>query len=293
MNGAGSGERPAFDAVIKKILPTIEISRPHNMVAAGACVLSAYHLSGGRGLGPVFWPVLFTALVTGLGNLVNDFFDSGIDRVNKPRRPIPSGRLSAPDALRVYLWGTVLVTAGMAALLPGRIFALALVWEALLFVYAARVKRMALAGNIVIAAVCASAFMVGALVTGEYGALAFPAAFAFVLVMGRELIKGAEDVEGDRLAGARTLAVRYGAARSAKWGAMLLFVCAAAAPLPALAGYFGRTYGLLAAFLVTPGVLAAAVLVLESPGRRAFNRASWVLKVEMFVGIVVMGFGFA
>ena len=67
----------------------------------------------------------------GLGNLVNDYFDTGIDRVNKPRRPIPSGRLSARDARRVYLWGTVLVTAAMGALLPGRVFALALVWEAL------------------------------------------------------------------------------------------------------------------------------------------------------------------
>ena len=32
-------------------------------------------------------------------------------------------------------------------------------------------------------------------------------------------------------------------------------------------------------------------LVLRSPEKRAFNRASWILKVEMFVGIVVMGFG--
>jgi geranylgeranylglycerol-phosphate geranylgeranyltransferase len=278
-------------AVIKRLLSTIEIARPHNMVAAGACVVSAYHLSGGRGVGPVLWPVVFTALVAGLGNLVNDVFDTGIDRVNKPRRPIPSGRLSARHVFRVYLWGTLLVTAAMGALLPDRIFALALAWEALLFFYAARIKRSPLLGNVVIAAVCASAFMVGALVTGRYGVLVFPAAFAFVLVMGRELVKGAEDVEGDRLAGARTLAVRYGATRAAKWGAMLLFVCAAAAPVPAVAGYFGRTYGLLSVFLVTPGILAAAVLVLKSPGKTAFNRASWILKIEMFLGIIVMGFG--
>jgi geranylgeranylglycerol-phosphate geranylgeranyltransferase len=277
--------------VIKKILSTVEIARPHNMAAAAACVYSAYYLSGGRGVGPALWPVVFTALVAGLGNLVNDYFDTGIDRVNKPRRPIPSGRLSARDARRVYLWGTVLVTAAMGALLPGRVFALALFWEALLFFYAARMKRTPLWGNMVIAGVCASAFMVGGLITGRYGVLAFPAAFAFVLVVARELVKGAEDVEGDSLAGARTLAVRFGAERSARWGAMLLCACAAAAPVPALAGFFGRMYGLLALLLVTPGILAAAVLVLRRPGRTAFNRASWILKIEMFAGIVVMGFG--
>lgn len=291
MNGADVRAEPGRNAVIKRLLSTVEIARPHNMVAAGACVYSAYFLSGGRGIGPAFWPAVFTALVAGLGNLVNDVFDTGIDRVNKPRRPIPSGRLSAPHVLRVYLWGTALVTAAMGALLPGRVFALALAWEALLFFYAARIKRTPLLGNVVIAAVCASAFLVGALVTGRYGVLVFPAAFAFILVMGRELVKGAEDVEGDRLAGARTLAVRYGAARSAKWGAMLLLVCAASAPVPAVAGYFGRTYGLLAALFVTPGILAAAALVLKSPERRAFNRASWILKIEMFLGIIVMGFG--
>ena len=290
MSGAHSGTEPGRDAVTKKILSTLEIARPHNMVAAGACVVSAYHLSGGRGIAPAFWPVVFTALVAGLGNLVNDVFDTAIDRVNKPRRPIPSGRVSARHVFRVYLWGTVLVTAAMWALLPGRVFALAVMWEALLFWYAAQVKRMPLAGNILIAAVCASAFMVSALVTGGFRVLVFPACFAFVLVMARELVKGAEDVEGDRLAGASTLAVRYGAARSSKWGAILLFVCVAAAPVPALAGHFGRAYGLLAEFLVTPGILAAAYLVLKFPEKTAFNRASWILKIEMFIGIVIMGF---
>jgi geranylgeranylglycerol-phosphate geranylgeranyltransferase len=263
------------------------------MVATGACVYTAFHLSGGRGIGPAVWPVVFTALVAGLGNLVNDVFDTGIDRVNKPRRPIPSGRLSTKHVLRVYAWGTVLVTIVMFFLLPGRVFALMAVWEALLFLYAARFKRTPLVGNVVIAAVCASAFMVGALITGAYAVLVFPACFAFALVMGRELVKGAEDVEGDGLAGARTLAVRFGPARAAQWGAMTLLACVLAVPVPTLVGYFGRAYGVLAELLVVPGVLAAACLVLRSPGKKAFNRASWILKIEMIAGIVVMGFALA
>jgi geranylgeranylglycerol-phosphate geranylgeranyltransferase len=279
--------------VIKRILSTLEIARPHNMVAAGACVYSAFYLSGGRGISPVVWPVVFTALVAGLGNLVNDAFDTGIDRVNKPRRPIPSGRLSTGDVFRVYAWGTLLVTAGMCLLLPWRIFALALSWEALLFLYAARAKRMPLVGNVVIAAVCASAFLAGGLITGVYAVLLFPAGFAFALVMARELIKGAEDVEGDGLAGAKTLAVRFGAERVARWGALTLLLCALGAPVPALTGHFGRLYGVLAELCVVPGVLAAAAVVLSSPGKKTFNRASWLLKIEMFAGIVVMGFGTA
>ncbi len=167
VNGADVRAEPGRNAVIKRLLSTVEIVRPHNMVAAGACVYSAYFLSGGREIGPAFWPVVFTALVAGLGNLVNDVFDTG----HRPReQAAPPDSLADGSRLRTFsastLWGTVLVTAAMVGASAGRVFALTLAWEALLFFYAARVKRTPLVGNVVIAAVCASAFLVGALVTG-------------------------------------------------------------------------------------------------------------------------------
>ncbi len=261
------------------------------MVAAGACVCSGYYLSGGRSIGSVVWPVVCAGFVAGLGNLVNDYFDADIDRVNKPRRPVPSGRLSRRYVGWVYGVGTVVLTGLMIAALAAPILALMAVWEILLFFYASTAKRVALLGNILISAICASAFAVGTVITGVDDVVLYPVCFAFVFVMGRELIKGAEDVEGDRMAGAKTLAVRFGAARTANWGAMLLFLCTAAAPGPALMGYFGRGYGVLVELLVVPGMLAAAYLVLRSPCREIFHRASWILKVEMLVGIAVMGLG--
>jgi geranylgeranylglycerol-phosphate geranylgeranyltransferase len=276
---------------MRRLLATLEILRPHNMIAAGACVGASYYLCGGRDLGPVVWPALFTAIVTGLGNLVNDFFDADIDRVNKPHRPIPSGRLSRDYVIRVYETGTVLVTLLMIIALPPAILALMAAWEVLLFVYAIKAKRVALVGNVLIAAICASAFLVGAMVTGALGTVAFPLFFAFVFVLAREFVKGAEDVEGDRTAGAQTLAVRCGAARTAQWGAMILFVGALAAPVPALVRYFGGTYGVLMELLVVPGMISAAYLVLGSPHKAVFGRVSWLLKIEMLAGIVVMGLG--
>jgi hypothetical protein len=58
-----------------------------------------------------------------------------------------------------------------------------------------------------------------------------------------------------------------------------------------LTRYFGRTYGVLAELLMVPGILVAAYLVLRYPGRTTFNRASWILKIEMFVGLIVLGLG--
>ena len=193
--------------------------------------------------------------------------------------------------IRVYAAGTALVTVLMVAALSPAVFALMAAWEALLFAYAIKVKRVALLGNVLIAAVCASAFLVGAMVTGSLGLVAFPAFFAFVFVLGREFVKGAEDVDGDRTAGAKTLAVRCGAERTAGWGAAILFAGTLSAPIPALVRFFGGTYGILVQTLVVPGMLAAAYFVLASPRKVVFGRVSWLLKIEMLLGIVVMGLG--
>lgn len=261
------------------------------MAAAGAGVYAGYYLCGGRDVEAAVWSVVCAALVAGFGNLVNDCFDADIDRVNKPRRPIPSGRLSRRYVAWVYGAGTAALSGVMAVVLPAPVLVLMIAWEALLFFYAASAKRIALLGNILISSVCASAFVAGAILAGGHGRVIFPVFFAFAFVLARELVKSAEDVEGDRMAGARTLAVRWGAARTAQWGAMLLCACAAAAPVPALAGHFSRLYALLMVFLVVPGMLAAAYMVLKSPRRGVLHRAAWVLKVGMLAGIVVVGLG--
>ncbi len=261
------------------------------MVAAGICVYAGYRLSGGVGIGPAAWAVALTAVVAGLGNMINDYFDAAIDRVNKPHRPIPSGRLSRRYVREAYAAGTAAATVLMPFVLPTGLFVFMAVWEGLLFFYAAKGKRMLLIGNVLVGAVCASAFVVGAAVAGAWSAVAFPFCFAFAFVLAREFIKGAEDVEGDRPAGAATLAVRFGTEKAGEWGSALLFVCVLAAPVPALAEYYGRLYGVLVGLLVVPGMLASSFLVLSRPERNVFNRASWILKVEMLVGILVIGLG--
>jgi geranylgeranylglycerol-phosphate geranylgeranyltransferase len=274
--------------MIRRLLATVEIARPHNMLAAAACVFSGFFLSGGAVSRSLIMPLLFTALVTGLGNVINDYFDADIDRVNKPRRPIPSGRLSERYAYRVYWLGSVVVCAPMVFLLSRAMLVVMLIWHVLLYCYARRGKRVLLVGNILIGTIASSAFFAGALMAADFSRIWFPVVFAFIFVMGRELVKGAEDVEGDRGAGARTLAVRIGVEKTSYFATLLLIVCAVIAPIPGLVEYFGRLYVVMIEMTVVPGILLASYLVLKSPNRFIFNRASWILKIEMFFGIVAM-----
>jgi geranylgeranylglycerol-phosphate geranylgeranyltransferase len=164
-------------------------------------------------------------------------------------------------------------------------------WQVLLYYYARKGKRITLAGNLLVAAIGASAFVGGAIPTGDFEATIFPALLAFLLVMGRELVKGAEDVPGDRQAGAKTLAVRFGADRAVLWASASLYLCVIVSPVPALVGYYGVTYGFVMELLFVPGVLAAVFVALSRRGRRPLHWTSQILKIQMFFGILAMALG--
>lgn len=276
--------------MIAKLWASIEIARPHNMTAAMACIAAGFYIAGGDPLSLIFLPMLVTGLVAGCGNMINDYFDADIDAINKPRRPIPSGRLARRHVIRLYAASTLLVTAGSLFVLDAAMIPFLLAWEALLFLYGWKLKRLPVAGNLLVASVAASAFIAGAVMAGEPDRALFPFLFAFLFIMGRELVKEAEDLEGDRSAGARTVAVVLGSESTLRAASLFFLACVIAAPVPALLSLYGRSYGFLMELAVVPGLLAATWSVQRSPDKRLLNRVSWVLKGEMFLGILAMSF---
>jgi 4-hydroxybenzoate polyprenyltransferase len=75
----------------------LELVRPANVATALADVLAGYAVAGlgSPGLG---WLLMSTACLYGGGVALNDFFDRGLDRIERPERPIPSGRVSSRAA---------------------------------------------------------------------------------------------------------------------------------------------------------------------------------------------------
>ena len=81
----------------KKIVGIIKIIRPSNVLISGLTISVAVLIFGGEG-----FDILRLALMAGIvgvlidagANVINDFFDVEIDRINKPHRPIPSGLVS-------------------------------------------------------------------------------------------------------------------------------------------------------------------------------------------------------
>lgn len=208
--------------------------------------------------------------------IFNDIYNIDEDRVNAPNRPLVTGEIGLEEA----------TTAGYLALLLGIAFALTLGVAPLAIVltavtsgmaYNIRYKRTGFTGNLIVSLDTSLPFLFGAAVTGGYRIPLLAIIFtliAFVATLGREVLKGIRDLEGDRRVGIRTVAVTKGQRFAASLAAaMFIFaVLLSLTALPLLHDPGKRA--LYAALVSTTNMLflfTAAYILPKQDVRRAEN----------------------
>jgi len=73
----------------------LQLTRPANLVTAIADILAGIAIAGvGFNWENAYWLIFSTLGLYGGGVVLNDVFDAQIDAVERPERPIPSGRIS-------------------------------------------------------------------------------------------------------------------------------------------------------------------------------------------------------
>jgi 4-hydroxybenzoate polyprenyltransferase len=90
----------------------LELIRPANVATALADILAGYGIAGLANHAALPWLLVATACLYAGGVVLNDVFDRDIDRLERPERPIPSGRVTTKDAA---IFGAGLLTAGVLA----------------------------------------------------------------------------------------------------------------------------------------------------------------------------------
>ncbi|WP_292369321.1 geranylgeranylglycerol-phosphate geranylgeranyltransferase [Methanoregula sp. UBA64] len=265
----------------------LSIIRPANAVVAGLAAIVAYLIATGTLVPGVLLLLLVVTLITAAGNVINDYYDAEIDRINRPERPIPSGAVSRNAAL---IYAGILFCAGvfLAGFTSEICFALALVNSLLLVLYAAWLKSTPFFGNAAVSYLSASIFLFGGAFAGWTGFLHMlpVAAITFLAMLSREILKDAEDMEGDRAGGADTLPLRIGVKKSA----LLAFVFAIAAVAASAVPYawWGPGY-LLGIAIVDLVILAAAARALpcSDPAALKATGSTGLLKYGMFASLVI------
>lgn len=272
----------------------LELLRPGNCtMAAFSSIIGgiiAYLLVGGlEGVPRIFLAIFLTLfLVTGAGNAVNDFFDAKIDAVNKPGRPIPSGRIGRWGAL---FFSLVLFTIGIAVSYSINIlaFAIAVFNSILLFFYAYKLKRKVLVGNIGISYLTGSTFLFGGAAFWIEGISTTLVLFllASLATLAREIVKAIEDIGGDRIGGAVTIAIKIGVKPSAYLASGAGLLAVMLSPLPYFQGILGEPY----LFAVFPAdvlfILAIGKIILKQNAAAS----SRYFKYAMLLGMVAFIIG--
>ena len=256
-------------------------------------------------LTPALIGALMAAVLNAASNALNQIYDLAIDRVNKPARPLPSGRLTIRQAwiftaiaYAIALWLAWLVAPG------GRheCFWIVLIAAILTFVYSVppfRTKRHGMWANVTIAVPRGLLLKVAgwsAVKTVVGVEPWFIGSIFGLFLLGASTTKDFSDMEGDRADGCRTLPIIYGV-RKAAWIISPSFV------LPFMLINIGVVSGILtgnALLLHALGVTMTAYgayvlyLMLRKPEELAVdaNHVSWAHMYRMMF-VAQVGFALA
>ena len=261
--------------------PYVEIMRPN------VCVLAVL----GVFVGAILFPALDIVrlaiamaaafLICAGGNVINDYYDFEIDKINKPKRPMPSGKITHEKAMSHYF---TLSAAGLllALFVSMPYFTIAVFNFMLSTLYAWKLKKMTIIGNVTDSFLASVTFISGGLVSGApIDVLMSPvlilAFIAFLTTMGREIFKSVEDMSGDKIAGAKTIAVVAGEAFSMSVARSFVILGVVAAVIP----YALRMFGVYYIIAVVPCI---AVLMYSATLKNP-RKAQKTVKIGMFLGI--------
>ncbi|MCK4730137.1 MAG: geranylgeranylglycerol-phosphate geranylgeranyltransferase [Candidatus Aenigmarchaeota archaeon] len=228
--------------------PYFELIRPN------ICLLSVFGLIAGLllvGIPFELWlfPIVAVFLISASGNVINDYFDIDIDKINKPKRPLPSGRISKKQVIVFYICLS-LIGLILSYFISVNFFILSVYNTILVFVYSLRFKKNPI-GNIVDSWLACSVFIAPVLIFGGFEELIVSTAtilavIAFFGNYGREVLKDVEDMKGDKLAGAKTLPIIFGKNKAVFFGKLLISFSSFFMFVPYFSGIFSEFYLLFA-----------------------------------------------
>lgn len=270
----------------------ITILRPLNLLqAALAVVLAMAVLESLHQAGVLLMLVVSVMLINGAGNVINDIMDLEIDRINRPKRPLPSGGLSLAQAwvYTVVLFATGIILAAFINL--SSLFIAAIIALPLLVGYSLLFKRLALIGNLVVSLMLGMAFIYVGAALGRIPDMLTIAGLAFGFTLIREIVKDLEDMEGDRQEGARTLPLVWGEKKTLLFTVALILLFSLLDLLPHTLGIYDRDYLWWVLLAVNLPLWACAVWLLRRPQHATYARVQLILKLDIFAGLAAIYWG--
>lgn len=160
--------------------------------------------------------VLATALTIASGYIINSFYDSKKDLINRPNKSILDRLVSQQTKLRVY-FALNFTVAFFAFLISFKAFLFFSVYIFLIWFYSHKVKKFVIIGNLMATLMAILPFFALLLYYKNfYEVIICHATFLFLLLLIREMIKDLENIKGDLANDYKTIPILHGELTSKK-----------------------------------------------------------------------------
>jgi len=222
--------QPNKVTITRKLFAHFETMRPYTVIWCGLVSLAGACLSWGK-LPPL--DVTLLSLIVPImgwisGLYLSDFLDRKLDKIEKPHRPIPSGRIKPYEAIIV---GSIYAIVGtfFSWYLGIKNFSLVFVVALLVLTYTSIAKSRGFLGHINRGVVTVAAYLYGVF-TASVALDAIPI-YIWLLApvflfhdANSNLVGAIRDMEGDKKGGYQTIPVKYGIKKSIGLSAFLTII---------------------------------------------------------------------
>ena len=226
--------------------------------------------------------VLASSAVIASGYIINNFYDSEKDLINRPNKTMLDKMVSQNTKLSMYF-----VLNFLAVIFASYVSFRAVIFFALyifaIWMYSHRFKKQPITGNLVSAVLTVTPFFVIFIYYKNFESVVFMhALFLFLLVSMRELTKDLENIKGDLALDYRTVPVVYGEKMSKVMLTIMTLITSLVAFLLILKFDIGKMY-----YFFYVGVILLLIFLLLL--WKSNNKTHYLLLHNMLKFIIVAG----
>jgi len=215
--------------------PILKLLRPLNCIMGGIGVVIGALIGVGLDVFAYdhYMNVISAAVVAvffmASGNILNDYFDRDVDKINHPDRPLPKGQVNPEKAFNTAFSIFICIVI-LAFFINFNSFIITLIALVLMVGYELTLKNRGLVGNLTISALVGFLFLLGGAAVNNIESILILALLAFFATLSREIVKDIEDIEGDVTRD--TLPKKIGIKNAGNIAAISLIIAIFLSPLP-------------------------------------------------------------
>lgn len=233
----------------------------------------------------LFWIILGSAFAIASGYIINNFYDTEKDLINRPNKSQLDKFVSRSTQLRTY-FALNFISVCLAWLVSWRAAAFYAVYIFLLWFYSHKIKKnFPIVGNLMASLLVLLPFFGILMHFGNFSWGIFAHAFyLYLILLIREFVKDLENIKGDFANNYQTVPVRFGS-NSSKISITILTVLSLL-PAYALIWYYEVGY-MQYYFYVSSGLLLAFVIFLfDAQTQTDFKKLHILLKLIILMGVL-------